>query len=112
VLENVQVRKDLFDEFKLPFNIIYGKIGKLHAVLPWRSLGSSPVTIDLEQLHLVITPKPESEWSHIDFNSFERRNILLQSFAAEVIEKFKNDGKEKQEDGYLDRLGSKIIDNL
>ena len=48
LLENVQVRKDAFDEWKLPFNIVFGKIGKLHAVLPWRSLGSSPVTIVLE----------------------------------------------------------------
>ena len=102
MLENVQVRKDAFDEWKLPFNIIFGKIGKLHAVLPWRSLSSSPVTIVLEQLHLVITPKAQSEWGHIDLNSFERRKLILTTFAEEVIEKLKNDGKEEKEDGYLD----------
>lgn len=77
-------------------------MGKLHAVLPWRSLSSSPVTIELEQLHLVITPKPTAEWAHIDFNSFERRRALLMAFTEEVIEKFKSEGKDKKEDGYLD----------
>lgn len=60
----------------------------------------------------MITPKPNSEWCHIDFNSFERRSVLLKTFAEEVIEKFKNEGKEKSDEGYLDRLGSKIVDNI
>ena len=60
----------------------------------------------------MITPKETSEWSHIDLNSFERRKNLLINFTEEVIEKLKSDGKEKKEDGYLDRLGSKIVDNI
>lgn len=60
----------------------------------------------------MITPKDISEWSHIDLNSFERRKNLLINFTEEVIEKLKSDGKEKKEDGYLDRLGSKIVDNI
>jgi len=34
------------------------------------------------------------------------------AFTEEVIEKFKSEGKDKKEDGYLDWLGSKIVDNI
>jgi hypothetical protein len=61
---------------------------------------------------LVITPKHTAEWSHIDLNSFERRKAILLAFTEEVVEKFKSEGKEKKDDGYLDRLGSKIVDNI
>ncbi len=67
--------------------------------------------ITLESLHLVVSPKERSEWSHINFNSYERKIEILQEFAEEIQEKLKNAGKEEDE-GYLDKLGSKIVDNI
>ena len=114
MLESVQVKKNCLEEFKLPFNIVYGKIGKLSASLPWRNLSSEPVEILLESLHLIITPKPREEWGFIDLSSYDRKIAALEDFVEKFLEQLKinQESKSDEEMGYLDRLNSKIIDNI
>jgi len=52
----VQIKRDALHGLKLPFKIIFGKIGKLQVNVPWRSLSSSPVEIILEGLQLIVVP--------------------------------------------------------
>jgi len=40
ILDNVMLKKDIFAKFKLPLELIYGRIGKLRIKVPWRHLGS------------------------------------------------------------------------
>jgi hypothetical protein len=77
-LENVQVKRSLFDKFKLPLTLRLGRIGKLSIKVPWRALSSSPVVIDIEGVYLLISklircfirkliaPKGKAEWELIE----------------------------------------------
>jgi hypothetical protein len=44
-LNNVKVKKDIFQTFGLPLELIYGQIGHLKICVPWKSIGSKPVDI-------------------------------------------------------------------
>ena len=44
-LENLMIKKSLIDKFKLPANLLMGKIGKLKIYVPWNSLTSKPVEV-------------------------------------------------------------------
>jgi len=39
-LDNVMLKKDIFAKFKLPLELVFGRIGTLRIQVPWRHLGS------------------------------------------------------------------------
>ena len=88
----MQVRKEAFEEFKLPFTIVFGKIGKLNVTAPWRSLSSSPVEAILESLYLVVVPKKREDWTIIDFNSYEKKISKLEAFSTQLAAKLREEG--------------------
>ena len=110
LLENLKVKKSALDEFKLPIKVVFGRIGKLNATVPWRSLSSSPVEIILEGLQLVMTPVLKDAWKVLDLNSPERKLAKLEEYTADLVRKIIGEGEE--EEGYFGRMLIKILDNL
>ncbi|CAI2385812.1 unnamed protein product [Moneuplotes crassus] len=110
-LQNVKVRSDALDEFKLPFKLIYGEVGKLQVKVPWRSLSSQPVIVVLESLYLIITPQMKKEWEIIDFNNYEDKLRKLVTFGESIQDKIKNE-KSDDDNGYFSKLSTKILDNI
>ena len=53
-LENVYIKKSVFQKFKLPLTLRLGRIGKLKISVPWRSLSTSPVEIVIEGVNIII----------------------------------------------------------
>ena len=49
-LSNVNLRADIFKQFKLPLELICGQIGFLKIQVPWKSLGSKPVDVFIENV--------------------------------------------------------------
>ena len=47
----------MLDDAKLPLRLRFGKIKKLHIVVPWTKLSSAPVEIVLETLILIVMPE-------------------------------------------------------
>ena len=45
-----------------PINIEYSSIGRLSLKVPWKSLGSSPVEVELENVFLLLSPSKEQDW--------------------------------------------------
>ena len=54
-LNDVMLRTDIFQKFKLPLELVYGQIGHLRIQLPWRSLGSKPVIAEVSNVWLVVS---------------------------------------------------------
>jgi len=98
---------------KLPFKLIYGRIGKLDIKIPWKSNFSAPTTIDIQSIHVVLSLLPGEEWEFIDFFSANYKLNLLKKFfenrIAELTEAFL---QEEKSAGYIDRVLVKILDNL
>jgi hypothetical protein len=57
VLDNVRLRADALDFQALPFAIVAGRAGRLRVNVPWSALSHTPVTIYLENVHLIAGPR-------------------------------------------------------
>lgn len=57
ILDNVQLRADAFNSPALPCCILHGRAGRLRVNVPWSALSHAPVTVYLENIHLVAGPK-------------------------------------------------------
>jgi vacuolar protein sorting-associated protein 13A/C len=52
-LTNVKLKPDIFQQFKLPLKLIYGRIGNLKISLPWKYIGTQPVDAVVENVVIV-----------------------------------------------------------
>jgi len=59
VLENLVLKKTLFDLIKIPIGLCHGVIGKFELRIPWSNLGVDPVIIVVDKVSLVMEPKFE-----------------------------------------------------
>jgi len=61
-LNNLTVRQDIFKSLGLPFIVLKGIVIKLEMSVPWRSLGSQAVEINLEGFNLIMIPIESDEF--------------------------------------------------
>lgn len=54
ILKNVILKKSIIKKLNLPFKIKYSKLGCLKLNIPWKSLTSSKIEVNLEGLEIVI----------------------------------------------------------
>ena len=64
-LENLNLKRNLIEQLRLPVNLLMGKIGKLKISVPWNNLSSKPVEVVVESVNIVVTPKGRNEWTEI-----------------------------------------------
>jgi len=53
-MENMELKKSMFDKLKLPLLLKLGRVGKLQILVPWRSLSSSPVEVIIDSVYMII----------------------------------------------------------
>ena len=53
-LSDINLKRDIFAQFKVPLDLIFGQIGDLHIKVPWKNLGSSPVEVTIENIQIVV----------------------------------------------------------
>lgn len=52
-----RLKKTAFDSFDLPVVVTHGFVGKLKIVIPWTSLDTQPVTLEISDVYFVVVPK-------------------------------------------------------
>lgn len=122
VIENVRVKNSVIEMLELPLRIKYSNIGRLKLVVPWKSLGSSPVELILEDVFVIISPLSDKQWEPIDFKNVNTRMGLIEAFVNDFTNKIREaqakqkeaqqDDKKKEDQGYVAKLTEKIIDNI
>lgn len=88
-LNDLKLRRDLFQKLHLPFNLKLGIIKSLTCELPWTRLSSQPVVCNLDQLFLILTPQKESEWVMQDVTSYEYKEAKLRELLQKYVEEAK-----------------------
>ena len=88
-LNDLKLRRDLFQKLNLPFNLKLGIIKSLTCELPWTRLSSQPVVCKLDQLFLILTPQKESEWAMEDVTSYEYKEAKLRELLQKYVEEAK-----------------------
>ena len=54
LLRDINLKRDLFERFKVPLDLVFGQIGILQIKVPWKNLGSSPVEVTIEDTQIVV----------------------------------------------------------
>lgn len=55
-LENVQLKEQFFNDLPVSLVLCHGYIGKLKISVPWKSLGSAPLRVHLDQVNVLLRP--------------------------------------------------------
>ena len=122
-LEDILIKASTINEMKFPFKLIHGIFGKLfvrqiifyyQVQIPWKNNFSSPTTIEIENVEIVLKFLTISEWEFLDFYSYKKKLSYLNTFFTKKINELTEAlNKEKQKPlSYLDKIKMKIIDNL
>ena len=83
VLENLQLKADLFDYLKVPLKLSYGTIGRLEIRIPWSNLGNEPAVVVVDRVYLLAEPK--YEW---DAGAHVRREQAIKQAKLAAAELF------------------------
>lgn len=62
-LEDLTLKTDILHILGLPFDLTHGTVKKILVKIPWKNLLSSPLTIEISDVHAYLTPKSPSSWS-------------------------------------------------
>lgn len=115
MLENLRLKNTIFDEIKLPLRLKFGKIKKLSISMPWTRIKSAPVEVILETLMIVVVPTHSDDWKIVDSWSFDYKKKILDEFVQALEQNLKlqfTQKEELKEEGFFDKLITKILDNL
>ena len=96
---------------KLPFQLKYSHIGSLKVIVPWNKLSSSPVEITITDVYLFLHLKDTE--SQVDLKDIiANKKELIKNYCDYLSSKLLGERKDEKEQGYLNRMISKIIDNI
>jgi len=56
-LKQLKMKSTALDAFDLPITVVWGYVGTIKASIPWKSLGTSPVTLDISDIYIVVQPR-------------------------------------------------------
>ena len=109
LLQNLIIRKSAFNNLGLPFKLLHGFLGKISASIPWKTIGSSPIKVLIEDLHIFLSPIEADQWDE----QYEISRYFLQKLATiKQIEALKTAEVDNKSKGFVEKLVSKIVDNI
>lgn len=112
-LEDIVIKAKSINDMKLPFKLVFGRIGKLDIQIPWKSNFSAPTIINIDSVQVVLSLIPNEEWEFLDFYSGDYKlNLLKKFFQTRIAELTEAFVQEEKSSGYADRVLVKILDNL
>jgi vacuolar protein sorting-associated protein 13A/C len=112
-LEDIVIKSKPINDLKLPFKLIYGRIGKLDIKIPWKSNFSAPTVINIETVQVVVSLIHQENWDFMDFISYDAKISYLNKFAQERIQELQEAFIKKEENSnFSERALLKILDNL
>ena len=88
-LNDVELKKDIFTTLQKPMELVYGRIGYLRIKIPWRSLGSKPVEVDVRDVWVVVQPLTDSaHWQTVETleTSYELKESLIREMAKTLFD--------------------------
>jgi len=118
IIQNIAVKPDVLAKLDLPFRMKYSFVSKLSVSVPWKSLGSKPVEITLEDVYIILEPVAQEAWRAVDFTTVTKRIELMESFVQSYMSKIAQklgqdiqDAKNEQK-GMVGKITERVIDNI
>jgi vacuolar protein sorting-associated protein 13A/C len=115
-LENVYLKPDALLLLQLPLLILYGKIIKLVIKVPWSKLSSSPVEVRLEGLSVILSTPQKQNWNYSEEGDIINRKELIEAHEQRLKQlqdqKLLSAEEELKEKSFLEKMSSKVLDNI
>lgn len=112
----MQLNRASIQKLKLPVDVVNAFVEELEVQIPWTSLESSPVKIFINGVYLLITPLNLSgisaEEAYQRAKSFRQNRLIQAEKAVELAALMIEDDDGDKSSSYVQRLTTKIIDNL
>eukprot|EP01035_Chromulina_nebulosa_P017158 gene17158-22672_t len=117
VLEQLVLKKSVFDIIDAPVTLTHGVIGRLEIRIPWGNLSSEPMVVIIDRVYLLLEPK--YEWDSDRQENREQAIKMAKLAAAELFSSQRNsasDPLQKYRDlalkWLMESVLNKIIENL
>ena len=109
-LEKMLIRPQAIDQLGLPVVLRYGIINSIEATIPWTALGSSPLKVEVRGVYLLFRPRTPDMWSN------EQVLDAIEAGKQGRLDRFEFMNSDQlaaaQAPGFVEKLVSKIVDNL
>jgi vacuolar protein sorting-associated protein 13A/C len=76
-LENLVIKKSLFDDEKAPITLSHGSIGKIQIRFPWSNLGNEPIQVLVENIFILCKPQYKRDSMEMKLRREHRRKRAL-----------------------------------
>jgi vacuolar protein sorting-associated protein 13A/C len=101
----------------LPYEILFSCIQKMTVQVPWKSISSNPVVIELDSMLVLVVAKPRQQWEKKGLKDVERLVADLNSFIGGYLNRLIENEKTTaanttDKKGYLDNVYIRVLDNL
>lgn len=114
MLNNLKVKASAIDRLGLPYYLKCGFVGKIFVEIPWTSITSCPLKLKVENVFILLTPR---DWTHnVEEEKDIQRRILERTKISELdtfeVLNDENLAQSANEPGYIEKLVTKIVDNI
>ena len=93
--KDLVLKDKIVDVLGLPFKMRHGFVGSIEIIIPYSKLGTEPVVVVINQVHILLEPK--YEW---DSAAEENRNQTIKSTKLVAAELFAKNRLDHQDDMY------------
>ena len=114
-LTALTLKLSAFEALDLPVAVANGRLGSVRVKVPWRNLGSEPMLISIETLHLLLTPLPASAASAEAVAREAASALATKREALAAWESVQDGGKEEGlswVDAQVDKLVRSLLQRL
>ncbi|EKX73258.1 conserved hypothetical protein [Theileria equi strain WA] len=113
ILENLKLKDDISSKLALPFHAVSGTIGRMSIKIPWASLGSTPINIVVDSVHIVIDNRENDKTDEeILSNLRKNKSNMIALLEQEYFESANLKTPGKVNSSYFIRLSQKILNNI
>lgn len=78
LLENIYLKKNLFENEKIPVSLSYGSIERIEIKIPWNNLGNEKIKIEIKNLFIICKPKYKRDTLEMKYKrELNRKRTLL-----------------------------------
>jgi vacuolar protein sorting-associated protein 13A/C len=118
-LNNLRLKRTALDMFDLPFCVVHGYVGNITAKIPWRNLGTAPVSAQISDVFVVVQPKKNVKYNYQVEKEKELYIKRKKVENYESVRQLKSTAKKASAsmstptgESFLTRLTETIINNL
>ncbi|OEH74375.1 vacuolar protein sorting-associated protein 13c isoform related protein [Cyclospora cayetanensis] len=120
-LTELHVKPEVSDLLGMPFKVLWGRIGKITLNIPWSSLGSSPVCVDIQDVYLLLEPRPipqqsdtelQQQLRQVKLQKIDACELQIQEVRQQMQQQLQQQAGKDADGGFFFRLANKILSTL